>query len=96
MNLFTRLFRQRKKTPLDKMKMNISPDQAAKMLHMIQNTQNVELTCDDVHGLLDQYTEMAIRGEDVVGLLPLVLYHLDMCPDCREEYEALSRILHAV
>lgn len=96
MNLFTRLFGHRKKPHLDKMKLNISPDQAEKMLHMIENTQEVELSCDDVHELLDQYTEMAIRGEDVAGLLPLVHYHLDMCPDCREEYEALSRILHAV
>jgi|MTBAKSStandDraft_2_1061841.scaffolds.fasta_scaffold66084_2 hypothetical protein len=96
MNLFTRLFQRRRKTTLDKMEMNISPDQAEKMLYMIQNTQEIELTCDDVHGLLDQYTEMAIRGEDVASLLPLVHHHLDMCPDCREEYEALSRILHAI
>ena len=78
------------------MKINISADQAGKMLQMIQETQEVELSCDEVHELLDQFTEMAIRGEDVVGLLPLVHYHLDMCPDCREEYEALSRILKAV
>ena len=96
MNLFTRLFGPRKKTPLGTMKMKISPDQAEKMLHMIQNTREVELSCDEVHELLDQYSEMAIRGEDVASLLPLVHYHLDMCPDCREEYEALSRILHAV
>ena len=95
MNLFIRLFGPRKKTHLDTMKMKISPDQAEKMLHMIQNTQEVELSCDEVHELLDQYSEMAVRGEDIASLLPLVYYHLDVCPDCREEYEALSRILHA-
>jgi len=96
MNLFTCLFGPRKKTPLDTMKMKISPDQAEKMLRMIQNTREVELSCDEVHELLDQYSEMALRGEDVASVLPLVHYHLNMCPDCREEYEALSRILHAV
>jgi len=45
--------------------------------------------------LLDQYAEMALRGEDPAELLPLVHYHLDMCPDCKEEYEALVRILQA-
>ena len=95
MNLFTRLFGHRKKPHLDTMKMNITPGQAEKMLRMIKNTQEVELSCDEVHELLDQYSEMVVRGEDVTSLLPLVCYHLDMCPDCREEYEALSRILHA-
>ena len=93
MNFLTRLFRRKKHTTLDKM--NLSPDQAKKMLHMVQNTQDLELSCDDVFELLDQYTEMAMRGEDVVGLLPLVHNHLEMCPDCREEYEALTRILKA-
>ena len=77
------------------MKMDISADQAEKMLLMIQNTQDVELSCDDVHGLLDQYTEMAMRGEDVAKMLPLVTFHLAKCPDCREEFDALSRILQA-
>ncbi len=95
MNLFTRFFGHRKKQHLDTMKMKISPDQAEKMLYMIQNTREVELSCDEVHELLDQYSEMAVRGEDVASLLPLVHYHLEMCPDCREEYEALSRILNA-
>ncbi len=96
MNLFIRLFGPRNKTHIDTMKMKISPDQAEKMLHMIQNTQEVELSCDEVHELLDQYSEMAVRGEDIASLLPLVHYHLNMCSDCREEYEALSRILHAI
>jgi len=95
MNLLIRLFGSRKKKPLDTMKMKISKYQADKILHMIQVTQEVELSCDEVHELLDQYTEMAIRGEDVASLLPLVQYHLDMCPDCREEYEALTRIINA-
>ncbi len=69
--------------------------EAEKMLVMIQKTQETELSCDDVHELLDQYAEMKLRGEDASALLPLIRFHLDMCPDCREEYEALMRILRA-
>jgi hypothetical protein len=29
------------------------------------------------------------------GLMPIVQHHLDTCPDCREEFEALLRILKA-
>jgi predicted anti-sigma-YlaC factor YlaD len=36
---------------------------------------------------------MVRRGEDTASLMPLVEHHLKMCPDCREEVEALLRIL---
>lgn len=62
---------------------------------MIAKTQETELSCDEVHALIGQYAEMAMAGENVAELLPLVYHHLEMCPDCREEFEALSRILQA-
>ncbi|MEL7644841.1 MAG: hypothetical protein AAGU04_01055 [Anaerolineaceae bacterium] len=96
MRFFERIFKTKKNKLTDPMKMNFSPMQAEKLLQMIQNTKEVELSCDEVHALLDQYTEMANRGEEVATLLPLVHFHLDMCPDCREEYEALSRILNTI
>ena len=65
-----------------------------KMMAMLSNTQEVELTCDEVFALLDQFTELAAQGEDVAQLMPLVQHHLDMCDDCREEYKVLANILH--
>lgn len=65
----------------------------SKMAQMLQQTEEKELSCDEVFALLDEYTEMARNGDDVAHLMPLVKQHLDMCPDCREEYEALKRIL---
>ena len=65
-----------------------------KMLAMLSNTREVELTCDEVFALLDQFTELAAQGEDVAQLMPLVQQHLDMCEDCREEYRVLESILH--
>lgn len=63
------------------------------MLDMVAHTRERELTCDQVHALIDQFAEMRMRGEDPVPLMPLVQQHLDMCPDCREEYEALMEAL---
>jgi predicted component of type VI protein secretion system len=65
-----------------------------KMMAMLSNTQEVELSCDDVFALLDQFTELAAQGEDVAQLMPLVQHHLDTCDDCREEYKVLASILH--
>lgn len=69
------------------------PELLRKMLGQLVNTQDIELTCDEVLALMDQFAEAAQRGEDVARLMPRVQQHLEMCPDCRGEYEALLRIL---
>ena len=95
MEWVNRLFKRIQKRSHSMRMQELSPSQAEMMLAMVQKTQEDELSCDDVHKLLDQYTEMALRGEDAAALLPLVHQHLDLCPDCLEEYEALTRILQA-
>ncbi len=67
-----------------------------KMLKMIAITDEREIACDEVYSLLDQFTEMVARGEDASRLMPLVQKHLELCPDCREEYELLLSMLKAV
>ena len=64
-----------------------------KMMTMLAQTQEQELTCDEVFALLDQFAELAAQGEDVAQLMPLVKRHLDMCPDCMEEYRVLEKIV---
>lgn len=66
-----------------------------RLLQMVENTDEVELGCDEVFDLLDVYVEAEARGEDVATLLPLVKRHLDKCRDCHEEYAALLRIIEA-
>lgn len=66
-----------------------------RMIQKIAGTQEVEYSCDDVLRLLDQFAEASLRGEDVRQLMPLVVQHLEMCADCREEYEALLKVLKA-
>lgn len=63
------------------------------VMNMLANTREVEMTCDEVFSVLDQFAELAAQGVDVSQAMPLVKHHLGMCPDCREEYEALERIL---
>jgi hypothetical protein len=65
------------------------PTEAHVALAMMSMTQEQELSCDEVHDLIDQFAEMQLRGENPAHLFPLVQRHLDMCPECREEFEAL-------
>lgn len=77
-----------------KRRFGASPDPGMKvMLGMVAHTREQELSCDEVHALIDQFAEMHKRGEDPAHMMPLIQQHLDMCPDCREEYEALMEAL---
>lgn len=89
MNVFSKLFRHlSRKTP------HAAPLSLAS-ISLLTDAPEAMLTCDQVFNLIDQYAERAARGEDVAHLMPLVAAHLDMCPDCREHYEALARVLES-
>lgn len=66
-----------------------------KLAQMLEMTHEEEYSCAEVYALLDQYVEGITRGEDATQLMPLVKHHLEMCSDCREEFEALLMILEA-
>lgn len=76
-----------------KKKNNAEYIQTARLLQILDATREDEIACGEVHELLDQFTEMQMRGENVSELMPLVKRHLDMCPECFEEYEALLAAL---
>lgn len=63
------------------------------ILRAVAMTEEKEFSCDEVYALVDQFAEMVKRGEDASHLMPLVQKHLDMCPDCREEYETLLQMM---
>lgn len=65
------------------------------MINMVDATAEEEIACQEAYRLLDEYAEMVLRGEDPEALLPQVKHHLEMCMDCREEFEALLSALRA-
>ncbi len=77
---------RRKKAPL-------SLEDAACLAALAAKAQVDDLNCNGVHELIDQFAECAGRGEDPAALMPLVQRHLDDCPGCREEYQALLRMI---
>lgn len=65
------------------------------MLMGLAHTQEQELSCDEVYALLDVFADRVSQGEDAAALMPLVQHHLEMCPDCRGEFEALLKSMQA-
>jgi len=60
---------------------------------LIHYLETMQLNCEQVYDVLDQYAEIEIRHDDAARLMPLVREHLNVCHGCTEEYEALLDVL---
>lgn len=66
------------------------------LMEGVLSTQDDELGCDECFELVDRFAEMVRDGMDAAEAMPLVQDHLDRCPGCREEFEALLDALAAL
>ena len=66
------------------------------LVRMVLLTRAIEIDCDDCMLLIDEYIDMELAGKDAAKAMPLVKAHLDLCPPCRREYEALLVAVQAV
>jgi hypothetical protein len=62
-------------------------------LHVLESVQEQGCSCDEVFTKIDEYVEREVDKNDAQDLMPLIREHLDLCPECCEEYEALLDIL---
>jgi hypothetical protein len=63
------------------------------LMQRLEKTMEGAYSCEEAFALLDEYVELIVDDEDAKRLMPLVQTHLDMCPDCRDEYEILLHVL---
>ena len=69
-----------------------------KIVHLMQLSEQTEeghYSCAETYDLLDEYVEMVASNEEAELLMPIVKQHLDMCPDCKGEYQILLNILQS-
>ena len=64
-----------------------------KFLHILENVRAEELSCSEIYDLLDEFVETEVQSKDAGKIKPLIREHLDTCPECCEEYEALLAVL---
>jgi hypothetical protein len=62
-------------------------------LHVLESVREEECSCDEIYTKIDEYVEREVDKKDAAELMPLVREHLDLCPECCEEYEALLDVL---
>jgi len=71
------------------------PDEAVVLgfLRILEATDDEDLSCDEIYEKLDEYVEREVDKRDAAELMPLIREHLDLCPDCCEEYETLRFVI---
>ncbi len=79
--------------PLDEVIVPLDGPSIDRLLHLLCETRDDELSCDEVFGRLDEYVECLLSHQGFTGPAPLVEHHLALCPDCRDEYDALVQAL---
>jgi hypothetical protein len=52
-----------------------------------------EVGCDDCFDRLDEFVELELAGLDADAAVPGLRAHLEGCPACREEHEALLALV---
>jgi hypothetical protein len=62
-------------------------------LRVLENVEEEEITCDELYAKLDEYVEREIDQKDAAKIMPLMRDHLDVCPECCDEYEALLHVV---
>ena len=68
------------------MKQELPNEAVLGFLRVLENVRAEELTCDEIYSKLDEYVENEVDKHDAAHLMPLIREHLDLCPECNEEY----------
>ena len=63
------------------------------LMNRLEKTTEDAYCCDEVFALLDEYVELVVDDEQARQLMPLVQNHLDICSDCRDDYEVSLHVL---
>lgn len=73
--------------------MSLSKEEINRLLQLVGQTNDRELNCEECLGLVAEFAERQLAGQSVSAGLSAVEQHLDICGECREEYEALQKTL---
>ena len=76
--------------------MSLNPEQVGRLLTMIRQTRDVELTCPECLEELDKYTQRILDDMPLDGVLERVREHLEACPFCAGQLELVLETLKAI
>jgi len=87
------------KNIIQQIKNSFNPEQeiqdevVLKFLQILDTVREEEMSCDQMFIQLDEFVELEVKSRDAAKLMPLIQEHIDMCPECCDEYQALLTVL---
>lgn len=76
--------------------MTLTKEQIHDLLRLIDLTREQEIDCDECLSRIAEFVERELCGKSVSDALEAVRHHLQICPECREEYEVLQRAIETL
>ena len=76
--------------------MTLSNDQIKNLMAMVGETEADHLDCDGCFEHLAEFAEQSLAGRELPEALKAVETHLQQCPCCKDEYQALMEGLRAI
>lgn len=73
----------------------LTSEQVGSIVQMLANTRDREFNCSECLDHAGEFVESKLAGLQLDEAIALVEHHLALCPECREECEALLKILEA-
>ncbi|HLV35741.1 MAG TPA: hypothetical protein VKY59_11530 [Spirillospora sp.] len=70
-------------------------DRFRKLADCLSKKHDADCDCDAAYRQFECLAEQVVQGADMHDILPQVALHMDQCPDCKEEFEALVAIVRA-
>jgi len=64
------------------------------IIHVLETMPDEEINCEELFARLDEYVDREVDQKDAAQIMPIIREHLDVCPECCEEYEALLDVLN--
>lgn len=76
--------------------MALTPEQIDRLLTMIKQTREVEMSCPECLDELDKYTQRMLDGAPIDGVLVNVRDHLEACRCCTGQFQLVMETLQAI
>ncbi len=74
----------------------IKQNNISSIVRAMLSLHNDDIGCQDCFDQVDHFADMVASGQDAASIFPLVQRHLELCPPCREEFQALLSALKAL
>ena len=71
----------------------MSEEKFNELLRMLALTRDQEMTCDECFVQMAEFVEHKLAGKSIPESLKCIDEHLELCGECRDEFESLKAAL---